>query len=99
SETAADRLKDLPRPLGVDLVGHLDRIAEIRPCGRPRPAERIAAERILPHAGHAFALIALHGLLHLVHHVLGAAAQRLQRASLFAYGPLALALAQGALGE
>src|SRR5690606_22646238 len=44
------------------------------------------------------ALVALHGLLHLVHHVLRAAAQRFKRPALLAGGAFAVILAKRALG-
>src|SRR5690606_19891387 len=69
SEPAADRIEDLPRTLGIDLVRHLDGISEIRPGRCARAAERIAVEIVRPGPLLAFALIATHCLLQLVHHV------------------------------
>src|SRR5690606_40878070 len=68
----------------LDLVGYLDPIAEIRTGGGARTAKRIeVTRRAISVAGRAFAfslaLLVAHALHHLVHHVLGALAQRLQR--------------------
>src|SRR5690606_22632785 len=66
--------------------------------GGARPAERIAVHALLPPAFLAAALLALHGLLHLLHHVLRAAPQRLQGPALFADAPFALRIAERPAG-
>ena len=67
------------------------------PLAGARPAERVAIGVLLAAAFLAAALVALHGL-HLLHHVLGALAQRLQRPALVADGLVALAFAERLFG-
>src|SRR5438067_491185 len=97
AEALADCFEDLAGALHVDLVRHLDRAAVVGTLRGARPAKRIAVGILLAPALLAAALVALHGL-HLFHHVLGAAAQRFQRAALVADRLVAFALAKRLLG-
>src|SRR3954471_1548784 len=81
AEPLANRLENLAGALHVDLVGHLHRIAEIGSAAGAWSAQRIAAGVLLAAAFLAAALVALHRL-QLLHHLLGALAQRFQRATL-----------------
>src|SRR5690606_18514852 len=99
SQAAANLIQDFAGALGVDFIRNLDRVAEV---GARRGAG--AAQRITVGAARAlallaaFALLALHRLLHLVHHVLGATAQRLQGATLLASCTFALTFAECSFG-
>src|SRR5690606_676580 len=99
AEAPANLLEDAARPLHVYLVGHLHRIAEVRPGGGARPTERVAIGVLAALPAFAGAtVIALHGLLHLLHHVLGAPPHRLKCATLLADSRLAIGIAQRLLG-
>src|SRR5690606_1415237 len=98
AQPAADLFKNLPRALGVDLVRHLHRAAEIRSGRGARTPQRVAVRALLarPLLTRAILAFALHGLK-LLHHVLCAAAQGFQSLSLLGDGFLSLAFAKRTL--
>src|SRR5690606_11813944 len=98
AEAAANLFQDLAGALHVDLVRHLHGIAEIGSRRGAGASQRVAVGALPAAAFLAAAVLALHGLHHLLHHVLRAAPQRFQRLALLADRAFALALAERAFG-
>src|SRR5690606_20206404 len=94
AEPPTQFLENFAGPLDVDLVGDLDRGAEVRAFGALRPPQRIA-RRI---AGRALAEARRHLTQHLLGHRLRPLAQLLERARLLARGRVQITLFERTAG-